>query len=194
MAPVPISATGKFTLLYNVPNLNHRLELFVDVVAVGSAWEIVNKVAGGANRSLAAFGQDVWDLLRPFWPAAVAAPTCLLERKSGISYIPVDSHALTGTGSGTGTVFVTSQVSYTFKDADNHRANVYFFETLYDAPNKIPSPSTGLFSTVFAAITDQATASAIGNYVVSRGDKSLVRGLNATISLNRKLRRARGYA
>lgn len=196
MAPTPITTSGRLSIAYVVNGLTHKARLWVDIVAVGPSFEVVNHRVGGAgNKTGLVVAQMYWDLIKTSWPSTVTAPTFVLDQYSGGAFIPVDGAALIGAGTGIGAIDPCNEVTFTFKDTANKKMKISLFETIYESPDKNFYP-TGVvaLAAIFNDFISPLSTISMNDFARSKGDLRIFRAIAETVSLNRRIRRARHLA
>lgn len=192
MAPTPYTPSGQLDIIYTVSGLEHRIQYPVDIVFSGGAWNAVSHRAGGTDLDVPTLAQDVWTLIRPFYTNAVGAASFLLQQRDVNIFIPVENGSLSGVGSGSGVLQLGTQATFTFRDVNQFLARHQFAETIFPSPDRATrAAATGAIDAYWDAF-DTPAAGDPGDYIVSRADHVMQRGLFLTTASNRKIRRARG--
>lgn len=196
MAPTPWNPSGRLDIVYGVDGLVHRTRFPVNTSNTTGPWLIEDFNTGAFDGNPGTIASQIWSFAQGWYPTSVAAPAWQLYQKSGISFIPVASGTVTGTGgTNTNPYAKCSEFTITFKDAANKLFKSVWLETVYGAPQKSIVNATPLsVANYIIEIIRAGGSPQIGDYVRGRSGYVITRNLRWTVTLNRKLRRSRDLA
>jgi hypothetical protein len=194
MAITPIAATGKLRIKYEVGELLHHIDFFVDVdETTPDNWLILPNPGAVISATGGAVGQIFWDLVRPLFPTSTPAPTWELFQRDVNIYIPRDGGALTGAGTAISAYKTAAQATLTFRNASQVLLRMQLMETVLGYPDSRPLPTTepniiALTNSMIEAPDDANLAS----YIKARGLGANFSARFFSSDINQKIRRARG--
>lgn len=195
----PTTGIGRITIPYTVSSLVHECRMYVkNPTLAASVWNIDIRpdVGGVADWSLAA--QGLADAISWILPTGVTAGSAILEELSGTGWLPRDTASVTLTNlSGTGAT--ASQTTLTLRDENFTRPKIVVMEGNTLGPTKVSSPTGGnaaYDSFIDAFLGSSSVAQRPWFFMVNQHEFFLLDDafVSATITYNRKLRRARGLA
>ncbi len=197
----PLLATARLEFLYVVNSFNHRLNTYMAYNDVLGQHQMNDR--DGITTVLWTLGaQYLWDKVRGVYSAAglPAAAQVSLFSRSGSIWNLIDVAALTGIGSGSGTVALANQSTWVVRDTAFKKIRFVLLEDLYGYAFHVQNGISGSapLDDVTKMINGTDTnASAPFRWMKSRGDRFIaatgsIAGL--TQDLNDRLKRARGLA
>ena len=195
MAPEPDIATARITLTYTWNGLSHKMRApsrFSNPSTPASGlqtWAFAGVVAA----SVAA--QALWDNVRETMQNDVSPATYILEQNFSGVFIPVDGGTLTGDGLQATDTTPAAQYTMTFKDTANQKLKLVEMEMMLAPPQKITDFVTpNINNALIRDVINPTANSSVGNWICSRDALQITRCVGAVVSLNKKLRRARGLS
>lgn len=195
----PMAATGRIRVHYTISGLTHTVSVFCRNVQNQSGSYFINSRTLDENDVPWIYAADrLVNSLQAIMPAGVTYSVAELQEYDGLIWTTTDTHALTP-AEAFGTSVPAGQLTLTFRDKTNYHVKLVVMETQEAPGAKVISP-TGGDSDLDALVA--AWTSTVGNandpfaWAVGRSNQYLAASpfISATVSLNRKLRRARGMA
>jgi len=194
---VPLIATWRMHIIYQVLGLVHELNMYCDADLVSGSY-VINLLAGGTctvQQAADGFGAGFVPMYRD---TDITSCVALLQQKSGFNWLTRDTKTVNGTPATTGTTVLASQNTLVLRDLPGNVAKIIALETTVPLPFHITSPGS-----IPARLIDfynvYSKDSGSGTYrpalwMVSRGDNALQDEplIGATGDFNDKVRRARG--
>lgn len=193
----PALGIGRITVPYTISALTHESRMYVtNPTLSGSDWVIDRRPSVGGTVNWEDAAQDYADAISYLMPAGVGAGTALLEELSSTGWLLRATVAVTLPNASAG-VNVATQVTLTLRDTNFTRPKIVVMEGNEPAPQKITAPAGG--SATFDSFVAEFLSTGSGAarpYVVMVNQHEFFLAENpfvsAVITLNRKLRRARG--
>ncbi len=194
----PLIATGRLLWTYTYSGITHKLIAYVrNVQAVGGSWNI-NSRTTDANDLLWTLAAEALEQSVSYLLAnSVAGGDVLLQTlAAGVwntlaTYSPVTSHAV-------GTTVPVAQSTMVLRDTNFKKVKVVVMEPNQAAPQHWVSPLGGdanMDNFTKQWMSTFTVSNAPYNWQVGRGNQYLSTSpfIGITVTLNKKLRRARGY-
>lgn len=193
MAPTPVSVNGVLRLTLTISSQERNIDFWVQRSTVTDT-EILSYAGSAFDATGDVVGQVIWDLLRPFYPSGVSAPTWTLFEYDTGALIPLDGGALTDAGSGTGSVSLAWVSTLTFRNGNQVLDRLQIPETidgtLIDEP--LGSSTDPKVVALRDSYTDIPDGTNISTWVTGRDGGVIWRAIGYSRAPNRVLRRARG--
>lgn len=196
----PFNATYRITVPYTVTGVPHKLRFYVKSTGAVSGGNIliVNRTAG----------TDVWqDIIQAFYDEVLswaysftetAMGTALLEKFDGLLWLPQQAYTGVLTTHGVAAPVYASQNTLVLRDTSFDQIKIVYLEASAPIPyHSASAPGSGIPQSLSAAFLSAVSVNSMYNYVVSRSNDYIAASggfVGLTGTLNRKVRRRRGYA
>jgi len=196
MSLTPIQTTHVLSINYVQSGKTHHQHNYVDAEVSGDStgWSLIGSAASPTGLSNAV---DQWQAkIGPLLGLGTTAGGYTLYRFDSPDLIPIFSGSYSFDAVGGG-LTLTSQETLFFRDGLNKPLKFSIFEVNNAVPFHSTSTETAdVGVALHNAITDMLDGSSghMGGWLHSRSDSVDLRFIATTNSLNRKLRRARGFA
>jgi len=195
--PVPLIATWRMHIEYQVLSLTHTLNMYCSADLVSGDY-VINLNAGGTctvQQAADGFGAGFVPMYRD---TDLISCVAQLQEKSGFSWLTRDVKTVNGTPATTGATVLASQNTLVLRDISSHIGKIIALETTVGLPFHVTSPGS-IPARLIGFYNEFSEDSGSGTYrpakwVVTRGDNALQDEplIGATGDFNDKVRRARG--
>lgn len=196
----PFTATWRITMPYSVTGVQHVMRVYVNSTGAlaGGITQLINRTGGLANWTALVSEFDTAVFNNLFQDNETSMGIALLENLSGIIWNPVDSVAMAALVNSVAAPVYASQNTVVLRDTTFDKLKIEYMEASVPIPYHTETPpASGIMQSASAPFLSNYTAMAPFNYVVSRSTgyiKATGAFVGQTGTLNRKLRRARGFA
>jgi hypothetical protein len=193
-----LTATARFAVPYTVGSQTHVLHAYArNPQLVGSDWK-VNSRSTDSNDLLAAdAASGLSETMSILLTGSDTFGSILFQTRSGTIWTTVATYSPTS-GHGSSATFYTSEYTLVLRDTLLHRFKIIMLDTIEAAPQHFTTVSGGdspsdSYAKQFTPTHDVTSAPYL--WVVSRGNQyiSPTGFVAVTVSLNKRVRRARGY-
>jgi len=196
MPPTPITQDGLLEVSYNVDSLIHKTRLFCHIQSeAGNDSLIANSNVPASPYTISDAAQILWDLMAVLYPTSVTAPDATLFKRDENIYVPVGVGSTTGAGTNSSPYQPGGQLTLTFKSNSQFLVRLQLAEASAPVPQRgghTGQPST--IQDIFDSMTTFGVDPALNDFVTARNASFIQRGLFWTTTLNREIRRRRGFA
>lgn len=195
----PTLGIGRISIPYTVNSLTHVLRMYVSNPTLsGADWVVDLHPSIGGTSVWTTAAQGLADAFSYIQDGGAAPGTALLEEYASTGWLPRDTASVTLTNK-TGTAVLTSQCTLTLRATDYTRPKIVVMEGTLAAPQKITSPTGGSAAADSFIDPFLGSSSVVGRpwaFMTTMHGAFLLSAsfVSATVTLNRKLRRARGLA
>lgn len=197
MARQNLTAPFRFSLHYTVAGLQHVFRAYTRAFSSAldtSGW-FLNHETIVTGKGFTAFSTSVIGLLKPLLGANAVIDSTVLEQRSGTLYIPVASILQGVSGTALTPSVLGTQATFTYRSTDFDPMRYVLLEQFAAVPYKTHTNS-GLgvaYQNVINALLNKGFDD-FGGYFVSKSDEYVGSYISTTLTTNRKVRRARGFA
>lgn len=194
----PLTATHRLQMQYVITGFTHTIHAYCERGAdILGAKQLVDR-DGILPLPFQDVAQEWWADVSLNLGEDVPPPVVLLQERSGLLWLPIDSFTPTGTG-GSDPSTLANQLTVVVRDTDFRKIRITVLETINGYVGHSPS-GRGIDANIDAfcdAIDGVDTdIHAIYRWQKSRGDNFILATgaiAGATLDLNDKLKRGRGY-
>lgn len=195
----PLIPTARIRFPTVEGGLTHVSHFYVrNATAVGSTWNINTRATDANDLDWVNAAQGLADALSYAYGTARTAGAVSLEQLSGGVWVPLAFTTVTLTNK-VGGGLDAEQITMTFRDKTNKKVKVIILEGNQAPPQHLVDPAAGdaNFDNLIKQFMSTFTVTnAPYNWLVGRNNQYLATSpfVAATVTLNRKVRRARGLA
>jgi cytosine/adenosine deaminase-related metal-dependent hydrolase len=195
----PNIGIGRIAIPYTVSGLTHVSRMYVTGLAlVGSTWEIDVRPTPGGAIDWADAAESLANAMSSMLATGVTPGTALLEEYSSTGWLPRATAAVTFPNL-SGSTATASQLTLTLRDTAFKRPKFVLMEVNNPGPLKFTNPTAGgaNLDAFFAEFLNVGVTANRPWFVMTNMHESYLQEepfVSATITYNRKLRRARGLA
>lgn len=193
MPSLAYSASGRLTLNITWQGLTHKMR-FPCILNNVSAYDgkLLTRAPFAGNVTTGAAAQQAWENLVALYQNNVSPPSWLLEQDIGGIFIPIDNGSLVNDGSATVNGVEAGEITYTFKDSNNHRLKLIALETIAVPPqHSVDFVSAVALNALVRDMFSPGSSAGVGCWVYSRTAAPIARCVGITVALNKRVRRSR---
>lgn len=194
MPVTPVAVNGVLRYRFDIASQDRNMDFWVELNSPGVAdYSIKQNLGGTGSDPAATVAQAIWTVLRTITSTSVGAPAWTEFHYDAGTLIPVDSGICTGAGQVAITPKLGTQLTLTFRDAQQHMMRLQQAESVYIPPSNDPALSVGNpLAGVVADVIAVPDGTVSGTWIRTRAGLQPVRALYASVDTNDKYRRARG--
>jgi len=194
MAPTPISVNGILRLTLTISDQERHIDFYCQRSGV-TPTTILSYAGSGFAASGDVVGQVIWDLLKAFYPATVAAPSWTLFDYDDGAYIPLSGGSLTGVGESATAVKLATQATLTFRSGNQVLTRLQLPEPAgFSLPINAPLATEAGADIVALrdSYTDNPDGTNVSSWISARDGSIVFRAISVSNDTNDRYRRARG--
>lgn len=193
----PLSALGRIVFPYTISGLTHVFHAYVrNPQVTGGQWKINTRATDANDLNWEDAADALEATLANNMPTGATAGTAILQTRTGSLWLPQSFHTVPTWSPGASSKPAV-QVTIVLRDINFKKIKVVVLEGIEPAPEHETSPAggtTNLQNLVKQFLSTFTVTNAPYNWMVGRGNQYINTAgfVGTTITLNRKVRRARG--